>query len=71
MLPSNRSAAKDLGIWAIANTLPQVLAPIIAGPILDSFNRRTPNLGYTVVFSGAIVYVVLGSILVWKIKGAR
>ena len=48
-----------------------MLAPIIAGPILDSFNRRTPNLGYTVVFSGAIVYVVLGSILVWKIKGAR
>jgi MFS family permease len=71
VLPSSRSAAKDLGIWAIANTLPQVLAPILAGPVLDSFNRRTPNLGYTVVFSVAIVYVMLGSIFVWKIKGAR
>ena len=71
VLPSNRSAAKDLGIWAIANALPQVLAPIIAGPVLDSFNRRAPNLGYTVVFSGAIVSVVLGSIFVWRIKGAR
>jgi MFS family permease len=71
VLPSSRSAAKDLGIWAIANTLPQVLAPIIAGPILDAFNRRAPNLGYTIVFSGAIVYVTLGSIFVWRIKGAR
>jgi MFS family permease len=71
VLPSNRSAAKDLGIWAIANTLPQVLAPIVAGPILDAFNRREPNLGYTVVFAGAIVYVVLGSVFVWRIKGAR
>src|SRR5438309_1262744 len=71
VLPSSRSAAKDLGIWAIANTLPQVLAPIIAGPVLDSFNRRSPNLGYTVVFSVAIVYVMLGSIFVWKIRGAR
>jgi len=71
VLPNRQSAAKDLGIWAIANTLPQVLAPIVAGPILDAFNRRAANLGYTVVFAGAIVYVVLGSIFVWRIKGAR
>ena len=71
VLPNRDSAAKDLGIWAIANTLPQVLAPIVAGPVLDAFNRRAANLGYTVVFAGAIVYVILGSILVWRIKGAR
>lgn len=71
VLPSSDSAAKDLGIWAIANTLPQVLAPVIAGPVLDSFNREAPNLGYTIVFSVAIVYVMLGSVCVWKIKGAR
>ncbi len=71
VLPSSQSAAKDLGIWAIANTLPQVLAPVVAGPVLDAFNHRAPNLGYTVIFSFAIVYVMLGSIFVWKIKGAR
>ncbi len=71
VLPSKDSGAKDLGIWAIANTLPQVLAPTLAGPILDAFNHRAPNLGYTVIFSIAIVYVILGSIFVWKIKGAR
>ena len=71
VLPSEHSAAKDLGIWAIANTLPQVLAPVIAGPLLDIFNRRTPNLGYTIIYSLAIVEVALGSAFIWKIKGTR
>lgn len=71
VLPSRASGGKDLGIWSIANTLPQVLAPTIAGPILDAFNRRAPNLGYTAIFSAAIVYVVFGSIFVWKIKNAK
>jgi len=71
VLPADGSPAKDLGIWAIANTLPQVLAPLAAGPVLDAFNRQSANLGYTVIFGAAIVYVVLGSILVWNIKGAR
>ena len=71
VLPSGRSAAKDLGIWGIANTLPQVLAPAIAGPLLDVFNRTGPNLGYSVIFLLAVVEVALGSVFVWKIKGAR
>jgi MFS family permease len=71
VLPSGHSAAKDLGIWAIANTLPQVLAPVIAGPLLDIFNRRAPNLGYTIIYSLAIVEVALGSAFIWKIKGTR
>jgi MFS family permease len=71
VLPSDQSAAKDLGIWGVANTLPQVLAPVIAGPLLDTFNRSGPNLGYAVIFSLAIVEVAAGSAFIWKIKGAR
>ncbi len=71
VLPSGQSAAKDLGIWGIANTLPQVLAPAVAGPLLDVFNRTGPNLGYSVIFSLAVVEVALGSVFIWKIKGAR
>jgi MFS family permease len=71
VLPSGGSAAKDLGIWGVANTLPQVLAPVIAGPLLDAFNRTGPNRGYSVIFVLAIIEVALGSILIWKIKGAR
>jgi MFS family permease len=71
VLPSGQSAAKDLGIWGIANTLPQVLAPVMAGPLLDVFNRTGANLGYSVIFSLAIIEVALGSVFIWKIKGAR
>lgn len=73
VLPPRNSPAQDLGIWAIANTLPQVLAPAIAGPIVDSLNGQTPGayMGFRVIFSMAIVYVILGSVFVWKIKGAR
>jgi len=71
VLPSRLTAAKDLGIWGIANTLPQVAAPLLAGPLLDVFNRIQPNFGYTVVYSLAIVYTFFGSVFVWKIKGAR
>jgi len=71
VLPDDGTPAKDLGIWAIANTLPQIVAPLTAGPVLDALNQHSPNLGYTVIFGAAIVYVILGSILVWNIKGAR
>lgn len=71
VLPSSHSAAKDLGVWGIAITLPQALAPSIGGPLLDVFNRHSHTLGYTVIFSMSIVYVALGSLFVWKIKGAR
>lgn len=71
VLPSAAAGGKDLGVWSIANTLPQVVGPAIAGPTVDFFNHRTPNLGYSVIFSAAILYVMLGSLLVWKIRGAR
>ena len=59
------------GIWSIANTLPQVLSPTIAGLGLDALNRQAPNLGYTAIFSTAVVSVVCGFIFVWKIKNAK
>ncbi len=58
-------------IWGIANTLPQVMAPVIGGPLLDIFNRTGSNVGYSVIFSLAVVEVALGSAFVWKIKGTR
>ena len=71
VLPSRDTAGKDLGIWGIAATLPQVVAPLIGGPLLDIFNLRQPNLGYVVLFFVGAAYVLLGSVLVWKIRGAR
>jgi MFS family permease len=76
VLPSADEYAKDMGIWHIATVLPQVVAVPVAGPILDVFNRLGPargypSLGYTVIFSMSMAYVVVGTALVSRIKGAK
>ena len=76
VLPSQDDYAKDMGIWHVSFTLPQVLAVPIGGVLLDTFQRAGrdagwPNLGYTVLFLIAIIYFVLGTVLVYRVKGAR
>jgi len=76
VLPSADDYAKDMGIWHIATVLPQVVAVPVAGPILDVFNRLGPvwgypSLGYTVIFSMSMVYAMVGTALVSRIKGAK
>ncbi len=71
VLPSQESVGKDLGIWGISATLPQVVGPLIGGPLLDAFNRTGPNRGYVVLFVIGAVYFVISSFTIWKIKNAR
>jgi MFS family permease len=71
VLPSATQAATHLGIWGISATLPQVIGPALAGPVLDAANRTGPSLGYVVVFLGAAAYFVAGGLLIWKIRRAR
>lgn len=76
VLPSEDDYAKDMGVWHVSFTLPQVLAVPIGGILLDTFQRvgrdiGRPNLGYTVLFAMAFIYFVLGTVLVRQVKGAR
>jgi len=64
VLPSAKSFAKDLGVVNIAATLPQTLAPAVAGAIVLSF-------GYAGLFPVAIVLGVLGAVAIWPIKSVR
>lgn len=64
VLPSAKSFAKDLGVVNIAATLPQTLAPGIAGAIVLAF-------GYAALFPIAIVLGILGALAVWPIKATR
>jgi MFS family permease len=64
VLPSAKSFAKDLGVVNIAATLPQTLAPGVAGAIALSF-------GYAALFPVAIVLGILGALAVWPIKATR
>jgi MFS family permease len=76
VLPSMDDYAKDMGIWHVAMVLPQVIATPIAGFMLDGFQkvgkaRGLPYLGYSVIFLMAVVYLILGTVFVKQIKGAR
>ena len=71
VLPSQATAAKDLGIWGISVTLPQVIAPLVGGPLLDAMNRLGTNWGYVALMVTAAAYFGAGALTVWKIRGAR
>lgn len=64
VLPSAKSFAKDLGVVNIAATLPQTLAPGVAGAIVLV-------VGYAGLFPVAITLGILGAISVWAIKSVR
>src|SRR5712692_12081168 len=70
-LPDRTSSAKDMGLFHIALTLPQFVVPFFAGPALDHFNAVSPNLGYRVVFSSAIVFLAIGTVFVSRIRSVR
>jgi MFS family permease len=70
-LPERASSAKDMGLFHVAVTLPQVVVPAIAGTALDFFNQRSPNAGYRAVFVGAIAFYVLGTVFVSRIRSVR
>ncbi len=70
-LPDPSSSAKDMGLFHIALTLPQFVVPFFAGPALDHFNAQSPNLGYRVVFSSAIVFLAIGTLFVSRIRTVR
>lgn len=76
VLPSEEDYAKDMGVWHVASTLPQMMAVPIAGRLLDYFQQvgqthHAPTLGYTVIFMLAFVYFVLGTVLIRQVKGTR
>lgn len=76
VLPSEEDYAKDMGVWHIALTLPQVLATPVAGVLLDNFQaigraHSQPNLGYQVIFCLAFFYFLLGTVLVRQVRKVR
>jgi MFS family permease len=62
VLPTARDRGKDLGVINIANSLPQVVAPGIAAPVVKYFG------GYPVLYLLASAITVLGAVLVRQIR---
>lgn len=77
VLPAAAERAKDLGVINIANALPQVLAPVVAGIILIAVRSgggsvatygEEWSVGYGAVYGFAFAVSVLGSVLVTRIR---
>jgi MFS family permease len=62
VLPSARDRAKDLGVINIANSLPQVIAPAIAAPVVKVLG------GYPVLYGLAAAVTLLGAVLVRMVR---
>ncbi len=62
VLPAATDRGKDLGVINIANSLPQVLAPVLAAPIVTHLG------GYPVLYVVSALVGVAGSVLVYRIR---
>jgi MFS family permease len=62
VLPSAADRGKDLGVINIANSLPQVIAPVIAYPFLVFLG------GYVALYVAAAVIGLLGAVFVTRIR---
>jgi MFS family permease len=80
VLPAAVDRAKDLGVINIANALPQVLAPVLAGLLLYVVKALGGvvdpsgsgfSVGYFAVYVLAFLASLLGSVFVTRIRGVR
>src|SRR5947209_19026746 len=70
-LPDPKASAKDMGLFHVALTLPQAIIPFFGRPLIDALNGPHGNGGYRIVFSSAILFLFLGTVLVSRIKIVR
>ena len=68
VLPSAGDRARDLGIINIANSLPQVLAPLIASIWITTLRDSGYDVAYQTLYLAAAVVTVLGAVLVVKVR---
>jgi MFS family permease len=66
VLPDKDSAAKDLGVFNIANALPFSIAPAIAPAVL-----AIGNGSYGVLYAVAGVCAIVGAVAILPVKGVR
>jgi len=65
VLPAAVDRGKDLGVINIANSLPQVLAPAVAAPIVTHLG------GYPVLYLVSAAFTLAGAVLVYRIRSVR
>jgi MFS family permease len=62
VLPAVSDRAKDLGVVNIASTAPQVIAPVVAAPVVRGLG------GYPALYALVAIVTVLGTVFVMRIR---
>ena len=69
VLPNPDDSGKDLGVFNIANALPQTLAPVLAAALLAVSSINNQN--YDLMLYTAAAMALIGAVVVLPIKGVR
>lgn len=70
VLPDETKHARDMGIWHIALVFPQLFQGVF-GQVLDWGNRASTNGGYPILFGLAVLFFLLGTVFISRIRGVR
>ncbi|HEY7418381.1 MAG TPA: MFS transporter, partial [Ktedonobacteraceae bacterium] len=69
VLPSMKTAGKDLGLWNASSTLPTALAPLLGSAIVILLgSHATTALGYRFIFATATFFLVLAALGVLLVR---
>lgn len=71
ILPGTDDSGKDLGIWGISCTLPQIIGPLIGGALIAAYKGSNIFYGYRLMYIIVILSLAAGGALVYKIKNAK
>jgi MFS family permease len=62
-----KDMATAMGIWNVATALPQVIAPIVTGPLVTRLNAAGPGTGPRGAVVLALVEFVVGGAAIWRL----
>ena len=71
VLPDPEEFGKHMGVWQVAGILPQVLASLVGGVVLSATRGAAGHLGYTLIFVAAVLFFLLGTVFVARVKSVR
>jgi MFS family permease len=63
--------ATAMGVWNVATAGPQVLAPLLALPVVTYFNGAATGAGYRAAILLAVVEFAIGTALLWRLPSTR
>jgi MFS family permease len=75
ILPNKqRDAAKNIGVFNLANLIPQSVAPAVAPlfllvPLFSLTDK--PGQNYTMLFIGGAIFAIIAGLSIWKVRGVR